>query len=367
MTERSCATGTLGRDGEDLRGGEVVAEETRILSVQSHVVSGYVGNKAAIFPLQLLGLEVDFINTVQFSNHTGYAKWAGERTTGEQVRTLFETMDYNGLLCHSHVLTGYIGRVEVLRAVLDALRRMRETNPDITFFCDPVMGDDGHLYVPKELVEVYRDEALPLANFVTPNQFECEQLTGQAIKTEEDAIAACDLLHEKGVSVVVVTSLFYGAEGEIILLASQQKRNNSKQREKATEEDGEQTKKAERWRIRIKSFPEHFSGNGDLCSALLLAWSILHPDNLALACEKAVAGVHVVLQNTLQYHKERQLEEARMEKEEIEKETEKGRRGRSWSAKDKNGAPKPMELRLIQSRNEILNPRCLPFRAERIS
>jgi pyridoxine kinase len=84
-------------------------ESPRILRVQSHVVSGYVGNKAAVFPLQLLGFEVDNINSVQFSNHTGYPTLKGTVLDGKELEALAEALDANGLMVHDYFLTGYIG------------------------------------------------------------------------------------------------------------------------------------------------------------------------------------------------------------------------------------------------------------------
>ena len=127
--------------------------EQRVLSIQSHTVHGYVGNKCAVFPLQLLGFEVDPVNSVQFSNHTGYPTWRGEVLQGDALWALVEGLQANALLAgYSHVLTGYIGSVSFLRTVLRTVQALRDANPRLTFFCDPVMGDHGKLYVPEPLV-----------------------------------------------------------------------------------------------------------------------------------------------------------------------------------------------------------------------
>ena len=106
----------------------------RVLSVQSHVVSGYVGNKSAVFPLQLHGIDVDIINTVHFSNHTGYKKgWEGERLTGEQLGKLVDGMERNDLLHQTHLLTGYIGSAASLRAIVSLHQRLKQRNPSLMF------------------------------------------------------------------------------------------------------------------------------------------------------------------------------------------------------------------------------------------
>ena len=144
----------------------------RVLSIQSHVVHGYVGNKSAVFPLQLLGVEVDPVNSVQFCNHTGYAAGVrGDVLQGDQLRALVDGLGANGLLSgYTHLLTGYIGSPSFLRAVVDALVAMRAANaPEaVAYFCDPVLGDGGKLYVPEALVEIYRDDVVPLATVRTP-------------------------------------------------------------------------------------------------------------------------------------------------------------------------------------------------------
>ena len=181
-----------------------------VLSIQSHVVHGCVGNRAATFPLQLLGIETDILNVVQYSNHVGYGSFAGEKLNGDQVETLLMGMHKNGLLAPTRLLTGYIGSVEAIRACVRALPLMRCSQP-FQFWCDPVLGDNGRLYVPQALVDVYRDEVVPLADALLPNQFEAEVLSGISIRTEADARAACDVLHRKGVNLVIITSAEFRA------------------------------------------------------------------------------------------------------------------------------------------------------------
>uniref|UniRef100_T1GRQ4 pyridoxal kinase n=1 Tax=Megaselia scalaris TaxID=36166 RepID=T1GRQ4_MEGSC len=116
----------------------------RVLSIQSHVVHGYVGNKSATFPLEVLGFEVDAINSVQFSNHTGYKVVKGQVLQEKELADLFEGLEKNNLLQHySHLLTGYIGNASFLRQVSAIVKKLREINPNLIYVCDPVMGDNG--------------------------------------------------------------------------------------------------------------------------------------------------------------------------------------------------------------------------------
>lgn len=151
-----------------------VSEPTRVLSIQSHVVCGYVGNRSATFPLQLLGWEVDVVNTVQFSNHTGFGRWGGSALDADHLDDLFAGLDENGLLRYARVLTGYCPGPRALRVVERLVRRMRTVNPDLLYVLDPVMGDmDRGMYVDPDVLPIYRD-MLPLASMITPNQFEAQ-------------------------------------------------------------------------------------------------------------------------------------------------------------------------------------------------
>jgi pyridoxine kinase len=170
----------------------------RVLSIQSHTVQGYVGNKSAVFPLQLLGFDVDPINSVQFSNHTGYPTFRGQVLNGSQLWDLIEGLAENDLLHYTHLLTGYIGSVSFLTTVLQVVDKLRSVNPDLVYVCDPVLGDEGKLYVPQDLISVYQQKVVPVATMLTPNQFEVELLTGLRITCEEDGLKACNALHSAG-------------------------------------------------------------------------------------------------------------------------------------------------------------------------
>ncbi|EMS53568.1 Pyridoxal kinase [Triticum urartu] len=190
----------------------------RVLSIQSHTVQGYVGNKSAVFPLQLLGFDVDPINSVQFSNHTGYPKFRGQVLNGNQLWDLIEGLEENELLHYTHLLTGYIGSVSFLNTVLQVVDKLRSVNPDLIYVCDPVLGDEGKLYVPQDLVSVYQEKVVPVASMLTPNQFEVELLTGLRITSEQDGLKACNTLHSAGPRKVIITSALI--EDKLLLIGS---------------------------------------------------------------------------------------------------------------------------------------------------
>ena len=238
---------------------------SRVLSIQSHVVHGYVGNKSAVFPLQLLGFEVDVVNSVQFSNHTGYENgFRGTVLDGDELRALTKGLDDNSLLEEtSHLLTGYIGSASFLSAIVEVVAKLKSINPSVRYVCDPVLGDNGKLYVPPELVDLYRTKIVPLSYMVTPNSFECEQLTGVAVTSMSTATAAADLLHDMGPEIVVITSMSLGgvSSSTITVLAS--------------------CKGGEKWAVDCQKLEGTYTGTGDLCAALLLGWDALTPSSVS--------------------------------------------------------------------------------------
>jgi pyridoxine kinase len=179
-----------------------------VLSIQSHVVYGYAGNTAAVFPLQRLGREVWAINTVEFSNHTGYGAWRGQVLGAELVHDLVTGLEERGVLprCEA-VLSGYLGDAEVGRAIIDAVNRVRKSSPGAIYCCDPVMGDVGRgFYVKPGIPEIFKNEVIGLADIITPNHFELEALTGNRVENFDQARRAIDMLHDQGPRVVLVTS-----------------------------------------------------------------------------------------------------------------------------------------------------------------
>ncbi|KAI5123210.1 hypothetical protein M0805_003976 [Coniferiporia weirii] len=168
----------------------------RVLSVQSHVAYGYVGGKAAVFPLQCLGFDVDVVNTVNFSNHSGYGRFGGSRTTSQDFTTIFNIMETNGLLSQRRLLTGYIPGAEALSVIADLARKLKSNNPELIYLLDPVLGDSGKLYVAPDVIPIYR-EILPLATIITPNWFEIETLTNTIMSDMHSLRRALRILHEE--------------------------------------------------------------------------------------------------------------------------------------------------------------------------
>jgi pyridoxine kinase len=180
----------------------------RFLSLQSHVAYGYVGNRAATFPLQRLGHEVWAVNTVEFSNHTGYGAWRGRTAPAGQVAEIVQGIEALGLLprCDA-LLTGYVGDAALADVVLDTAARVRAANPKAIWCCDPVLGDiDTGIYVKSGIDVFFRERAIPAADLVTPNHFELELLTGRKVSTMAEALVAARSLLA-GPRLALITSL----------------------------------------------------------------------------------------------------------------------------------------------------------------
>lgn len=194
-----------------------------VISIQSHVAFGHVGNAAAVLPLQRMGFEVWPIMTVQFSNHTGYGAWTGDVFTSEHIRSLVQGMIERGAFdtCHG-VLSGYMGDVGLGDAILEIRDEVKKRNPKAMYACDPVMGDVGRgIFVRPEIPDYMREKAVPAADVVTPNQFELELLTGVNVRHLEDALRGARKVVDMGPSVVLITSLQHSEtrENEIEMLA----------------------------------------------------------------------------------------------------------------------------------------------------
>jgi pyridoxine kinase len=255
-----------------------------ILSIQSWVAYGHVGNASAVFPLQRLGAEVWAVNTVQFSNHTGYGSWRGQVFGADLVQDLVQGIEDRGALprCDA-VLSGYMGDAAIGEAILDAAAKVKAANPGALYCCDPVIGDVGRgVFVRPGIPEFMRDRAVPAADLITPNQFELEHLTGLPVTTLAEAKAAVAALQATmpagGPRAVLVTSLKVAEtpEDQIELLAA---------------EGGDFH------RVRTPMLPLSVNGAGDAIAALFL-FHRLKSGSAAQAAASASSSVYGLLRRT---------------------------------------------------------------------
>ena len=185
-----------------------------VMSIQSSVVYGHVGSTAAALPLHRLGFDVWALPTVVYSSHAGYPGVRGRRTPISALRELLAGLEALGRLdrCEA-VLSGYLGRPETWGVVLEALAAVRERRPDAWFVCDPVLGDEGELYLPAKLVRTFREQAVPRADLLVPNRFELEWLVDRPVGSVAEAVAAAADLHAAGAREVVVKGLVLDHDG----------------------------------------------------------------------------------------------------------------------------------------------------------
>jgi pyridoxine kinase len=251
-----------------------------VLSIQSHVAYGHVGNSSAVFPLQRLGIEVWPVHTVQFSNHTGYGEWTGRVFDGQAVEEVVQGIADRDVLgrCDA-VLSGYLGSADIGHAIVGTVARVRAANPDAVYCCDPVIGDVGRgVFVRPGIAEFLRDVAVPVADVVTPNHFELDLLSGMtttSLGAVKDAVAA---VHGLGPRVVLTTSLDTDdiPADAVDLMASEGGRH---------------------FRVRTPRLAVSVNGAGDAVAALFLAhW--LDTGSAAEALGRAAASVFGLLQCT---------------------------------------------------------------------
>lgn len=251
-----------------------------ILSIQSHVAYGHVGNSAAVFPLQRLGFEVWPVHTVQFAAHTGYGAPKGRvfdaAMIADIVAGISERSDF--ATCEA-VLSGYLGSIEIGGAILEAVERVKTANPEALYCCDPVLGDVGKgIFVRPDVPGFMRDHVVPRADIITPNLFEFEALTGIVCHDLASMRRAIEAMHRAGPGIVLVTSALMPdtPPDAFDMLVS----------------DG-----ASLWRLRTPKLDIRPNGAGDVTAALFLA-HCLRTGYPAEAMRLAAASVYDLLEVT---------------------------------------------------------------------
>lgn len=251
----------------------------KVLSIQSHVAYGHAGNSAAVFPLQRLGHEVYPVLTVTFSNHTGYGSTRGPLIAPADIAEVILGIEERGVFPQvDAVLSGYQGGESVGEVILDAVGRVKAANPRALYCCDPVMGDVGRgFFVREGIPEFMRDEVVPHADIVTPNQFELEFLVGRPVATQDQLVGAAEELRGRGPKVVLVTSTMTDdtPDGSIQMTC---------------------VTDAGAWVVTTPLLPMTVKGGGDVTSALFLAHYVTDGPRLALA--RTAATMHSILERT---------------------------------------------------------------------
>ena len=253
----------------------------KILSIQSSVAYGHVGNSAATFPLQRLGHDVWPVLTVHFSNHTGYGAWRGPLLDPDDVADVITGIAERGVLGEADaVLSGYQGDPAVGAVVLDAVAQVRAANPSAVYCCDPVMGDVGRgMFVRPGIPEYLRDQVVPRADIVTPNHFELDFLAGRTTTTLEEVLEAVDVVRATGPREVLVTSVLHADSAPDTLDVI------------AVSDSGA-------WAVTTPLLPISPNGCGDVTAALYLA-HLTTTGSAAAALELTTSSVFAILEATL--------------------------------------------------------------------
>ncbi|MFS2281316.1 pyridoxal kinase PdxY [Microbacterium sp. OR21] len=253
----------------------------KILSIQSAVAHGHVGNSAAVFPLQRIGVDVLPVYTVNFSNHTGYGAWRGPMIDPTDVREVITGIEERGVFGQiDAVLSGYQGGEGIADVIVDAVARVKAQNPDAVYACDPVMGNaKSGCFVAPAIPVLLRDKVVPVADIITPNQFELGFLTDTDPSDLESTLASVDAAMAMGPSTVLVTSVERPdrEEGTIEMLAAD---------------------RTGAWLVATPHLPMKANGSGDVTAALFTAHYTATGD-AKLALERTVSSVFDLLQNTL--------------------------------------------------------------------
>ncbi|SDE16419.1 pyridoxal kinase PdxY [Nocardioides lianchengensis] len=253
----------------------------QILSIQSSVAYGHVGNSAATFPLQRIGHEVWPVLTVHFSNHTGYGAWRGPLLAPADVADVIAGIEDRGVLGQADaVLSGYQGDPAVGAVILDAVARVKALNPSAVYCCDPVMGDVGRgMFVRPGIPEFMRDTVVPQADIVTPNHFELDFLAGRTTTTLDEVLDAVDAVRDRGPRDVLVTSVLTteGLADHLDVVA---------------------VSDAGAWVVTTPLLPISPNGCGDVTAALYLA-HLRTTGSPATALERTTSSVFAILEATI--------------------------------------------------------------------
>ena len=255
-----------------------------VISIQSQVAYGHVGNSAAVFPMQMHGIDVIAVPTTLLSNRPGYATIRGRVLDAQLVADLLLGVEERGALGTSRmILSGYLGSPEIAAVVADFVQRAKARNPALLYCCDPVLGDrDRGLFVRTDIPPLVRDRLCRLADIITPNHFEFEWLCGAKATTIEEVIAQAQTLMARGPTTIVVTSaeLADTPDGQIETVAI---------------ERGEARSQA--WRVRTPKLPISPSGTGDLFASLLVSARVCGSDTPD-ALGHAASAIFAVLERT---------------------------------------------------------------------
>jgi pyridoxine kinase len=251
-----------------------------VISIQSQVAFGHVGNSAAVFPMQMHGIDVIAVPTTLLSNRPGYPTLRGRVLDTQLVSDLLLGIEERGALdACSMIVSGYLGSPDIAAVVAEFVARAKARHPALRYCCDPVLGDrDRGMFVQPDIPPLVRDRLCPLSDIITPNHFEFEYLVGTEAATSGQMIAQAQTLLARGPSTVVITSaeLSDTPDSEIETIA---------------------VERSQSWRVRTPRLPISPSGTGDLFAALFASAGV-QGQATPQALGHAASAIYAVLERT---------------------------------------------------------------------
>ena len=243
-----------------------------ILSMQSQVVGARVGNSVAAFAMERLGVRVFQLPTTLLGRRPDHGPPGGGPIPAETLTSLIEGLADDGAFGEiDAIVTGYIGDAEQIAVILDAVERIKAANPKALFVCDPVLGDEGRVYVDGEIVDAVLNGLVPHADWLTPNAYELGMLAGREI---DGLQAARDAARRIGKPIVVSSVRTAIGIGNLY-----------------------SAPKVE-WFCETARLPRAPKGTGDLLSSLFVARR-LRGEAPAVALEAATGAVYDVIVRSL--------------------------------------------------------------------
>ncbi|KAM7195113.1 pyridoxal kinase [Naviculisporaceae sp. PSN 640] len=341
----------------------------------------YVGNKIAVFSMQSLGCDVAALNTVQFSNHTGYRQWTGTRVSAQEITDLYRGLKQSYLDDFDMMLSGYVPGAAALEAVGEIAKelkaRAKAINRPGSFFwvLDPVMGDNGTLYVAQDVVPVYKS-LISHADLILPNQFEAELLSDVKITDMSSLGRAIQVMHERyRVPHIVITSVSLSHPDHPVSSLS------------VVGSTMTSDCKSRAFKIVFPAIDCYFSGTGDMFAALMVVRmreavykngsALMETESwrshdavdaldlpLAKAAERVLASMHEVLTKTAESMEQR-MERARAEVLSSQVDGEGGDEDEATKTKLRLLKSKAAELKLVRHVDSLRFPK-VEFRAKKM-
>lgn len=194
------------------------ASPAEIIAISSHVVRGSVGNRAIVFSLETMGHPVWSMPTVILPWHPGHGPSTRISVPEAQFSSAIDDIIASRWgNAPKAVITGYFGEVGQVSAVARLVEALKGKNPQLTYLCDPVVGDLKGLYVAEPIAAAIRDELLPLADIATPNRYELGWLSGVELESNAQIMDAALSLGPRRVLVTSAIPMMSGGIGNLLL------------------------------------------------------------------------------------------------------------------------------------------------------